>query len=135
MFPFHISYYFLDSFFFSMRRRQTRCPLVTGVQTCALPIYQADDPFHVVQGIGDTSSHRRGQTAKALVLTAEVVMDEVQRQHVEVVLQLLAESVGQAGEPTHTHPHGEVLALHMGRADMALIGVALNRALLSALAD
>src|SRR3546814_1640125 len=70
---------------------------------------QADDPFHVVQGIGDTSSHRRGQTAKALVLTAEVVMDEVQRQHVEVVLQLLAESVGQAGEPTHTHPHGEVL--------------------------
>src|SRR3546814_3808302 len=96
---------------------------------------QADDPCHVVQGIGDTSSHRRGQTAKALVLTAEVVMDEVQRQHVEVVLQLLAESVGQAGEPTHTHPHGEVLALHMGRADMALIGVALNRALLSALAD
>src|SRR3546814_18819668 len=26
-------------FFFSSRRRQTRCALVTGVQTCALPIY------------------------------------------------------------------------------------------------
>src|SRR3546814_2673982 len=25
-------------FFFSSRRRQTRCALVTGVQTCALPI-------------------------------------------------------------------------------------------------
>src|SRR3546814_4749941 len=25
--------------FFSSRRRQTRCALVTGVQTCALPIY------------------------------------------------------------------------------------------------
>src|SRR3546814_5824053 len=29
----------LYSFFFSSRRRHTRCALVTGVQTCALPIY------------------------------------------------------------------------------------------------
>src|SRR3546814_3526044 len=28
----------LDVFFFSSRRRHTRCALVTGVQTCALPI-------------------------------------------------------------------------------------------------
>src|SRR3546814_10708346 len=27
-------------FFFSSRRRHTRCALVTGVQTCALPIYR-----------------------------------------------------------------------------------------------
>src|SRR3546814_10305590 len=27
-----------DDFFFSSRRRHTRCALVTGVQTCALPI-------------------------------------------------------------------------------------------------
>src|SRR3546814_2468061 len=31
------------SFFFSSRRRHTRCALVTGVQTCALPIYEPDD--------------------------------------------------------------------------------------------
>src|SRR3546814_18834341 len=31
-------------FFFSSRRRHTRCALVTGVQTCALPIY--DLRFH-----------------------------------------------------------------------------------------
>src|SRR3546814_10756649 len=30
--------YFLLLFFFSSRRRHTRCALVTGVQTCALPI-------------------------------------------------------------------------------------------------
>src|SRR3546814_8868041 len=30
--------YFLFLFFFSSRRRHTRCALVTGVQTCALPI-------------------------------------------------------------------------------------------------
>src|SRR3546814_14989035 len=27
-------------FFFASRRRQTRCALVTGVQTCALPIFE-----------------------------------------------------------------------------------------------
>src|SRR3546814_376243 len=33
--------FFLVFFFFSSRRRHTRCALVTGVQTCALPIYLA----------------------------------------------------------------------------------------------
>src|SRR3546814_9277855 len=31
-------------FFFSSRRRHTRCALVTGVQTCALPIYPVAKP-------------------------------------------------------------------------------------------
>src|SRR3546814_3564030 len=33
---------FLCFFFFSSRRRHTRCALVTGVQTCALPISLRD---------------------------------------------------------------------------------------------
>src|SRR3546814_1043693 len=33
------SFSLLLFFFFSSRRRHTRCALVTGVQTCALPIY------------------------------------------------------------------------------------------------
>src|SRR3546814_18948116 len=41
------------SFFFSSRRRHTRCALVTGVQTCALPIFW-DDPY---------SNHNGGQNA------------------------------------------------------------------------
>src|SRR3546814_3989086 len=32
---------FIVFFFFSSRRRHTRCALVTGVQTCALPILLA----------------------------------------------------------------------------------------------
>src|SRR3546814_5786932 len=32
------TYAFFMCFFFSSRRRHTRCALVTGVQTCALPI-------------------------------------------------------------------------------------------------
>src|SRR3546814_1357601 len=34
-------------FFFSSRRRHTRCALVTGVQTCALPISKASMAVHV----------------------------------------------------------------------------------------
>src|SRR3546814_4610332 len=36
---------FLVCFFFSSRRRHTRCALVTGVQTCALPISQKSPKF------------------------------------------------------------------------------------------
>src|SRR3546814_9936118 len=32
--------FFTVLFFFSSRRRHTRCALVTGVQTCALPIFR-----------------------------------------------------------------------------------------------
>src|SRR3546814_8445094 len=40
----------LEFFFFSSRRRHTRCALVTGVQTCALPIY-GDAPPREVHGL------------------------------------------------------------------------------------
>src|SRR3546814_7546535 len=36
-------------FFFSSRRRHTRCALVTGVQTCALPICDEGALEHAVQ--------------------------------------------------------------------------------------
>src|SRR3546814_7889365 len=38
MFGFCMYLFLLFLFFFSSRRRHTRCALVTGVQTCALPI-------------------------------------------------------------------------------------------------
>src|SRR3546814_10283967 len=36
---------YIICFFFSSRRRHTRCALVTGVHTCALPIYHRS--FHL----------------------------------------------------------------------------------------
>src|SRR3546814_4167943 len=36
-------------FFFSSRRRHTRSALVTGVQTCALPIFPPGDGVHAPQ--------------------------------------------------------------------------------------
>src|SRR3546814_271877 len=38
-------------FFFSSRRRHTRCALVTGVQTCALPIYVWDSVESVSRAV------------------------------------------------------------------------------------
>src|SRR3546814_8890552 len=38
----HYSFLHQFFFFFSSRRRHTRCALVTGAQTCALPISQKD---------------------------------------------------------------------------------------------
>src|SRR3546814_6745329 len=38
LFKFYFQVAVLFFFFFSSRRRHTRCALVTGVQTCALPI-------------------------------------------------------------------------------------------------
>src|SRR3546814_4139130 len=38
--------YVMFMFFFSSRRRHTRCALVTGVQTCALPISHICDSLH-----------------------------------------------------------------------------------------
>src|SRR3546814_7649280 len=35
-------------FFFSSRRRHTRCALVTGVQTCALPIFLSVNNIEVI---------------------------------------------------------------------------------------
>src|SRR3546814_10451957 len=37
-------------FFFSSRRRHTRCALVTGVQTCALPIFAQSRNGQVADG-------------------------------------------------------------------------------------
>src|SRR3546814_7864360 len=42
-------YFLLYFFFFSSRRRHTRCALVTGVQTCALPIWPSRTPRNPFQ--------------------------------------------------------------------------------------
>src|SRR3546814_6893982 len=46
-------------FFFSSRRRHTRCALVTGVQTCALPIYFVEPT--VFAGCRDDMAIVRGE--------------------------------------------------------------------------
>src|SRR3546814_4488568 len=47
-------------FFFSSRRRHTRCALVTGVQTCALPI------FAQVKVLGRSTEEARARAGSLL---------------------------------------------------------------------
>src|SRR3546814_2374594 len=61
--------------FFSSRRRHTRCALVTGVQTCALPISLAnvDSVNLTIPGIGGHGAYPH--TAKdPIVLASAIVM-------------------------------------------------------------
>src|SRR3546814_7789783 len=53
-------------FFFSSRRRNTRCALVTGVQTCALPIF-IDAADLIVVGVRERPFDRIGVPLAALV--------------------------------------------------------------------
>src|SRR3546814_16905044 len=87
-------------FFFSSRRRHTRCALVTGVQTCALPIF-----------------HRLARDATALFLAGY----EMQRTHVVQAVRELDQQhadVLRHGE----HQLAEVLRL------LALVGLQLELA-------
>src|SRR3546814_7434377 len=60
-----MTFLFLVVFFVSSRRRHTRCALVTGVQTCALPIY----PLTAVL-TGDASLRRRPMARVTAPLSA-----------------------------------------------------------------
>src|SRR3546814_6562002 len=52
------------AFFFSSRRRHTRCALVTGVQTCALPIWAATQHVWKLQRCVEKHAQRRNQTCR-----------------------------------------------------------------------
>src|SRR3546814_2935440 len=58
-------------FFFSSRRRHTRCALVTGVQTCALPISQVD-----IDGPCESEIARVGKIDTRAVTTVEATGNE-----------------------------------------------------------
>src|SRR3546814_3764085 len=49
---FHYLFCYGVFFFFSSRRRHTRCALVTGVQTCALPISSVAQVIDAVRRYG-----------------------------------------------------------------------------------
>src|SRR3546814_9767769 len=63
---------FVSFFFFSSRRRHTRCALVTGVQTCALPIYPISTLLLAMLAVPLSRSRPR-QGRYARMLTALIV--------------------------------------------------------------
>src|SRR3546814_2909193 len=76
---------FVLCFFLSSRRRHTRCALVTGVQTCALPIWK-NQMNDIPQDTGDL-----------LTLTADIVAAHVGNNSVAISdLSLLINNVHSA---------------------------------------
>src|SRR3546814_8363932 len=55
-------------FFFSSRRRHTRCALVTGVQTCALPIWPRSPHF---RANSSSSMTRRSNASRSICSPVE----------------------------------------------------------------
>src|SRR3546814_18638581 len=96
-------------FFCSSRRRHTRCALVTGVQTCALPIYVDD------QARGDLDrGARKLRVDAALEAVAGVGMqaelaaaaDDRRRREVRGFEEHVLRGIGDAGIAA-THPPGQ----------------------------
>src|SRR3546814_3011795 len=73
-------------FFFSSRRRHTSCALVTGVQTCALPIFCRLQSRAAVRGDAQGADRRLGRGERCrvragLAVAAGLVFSETRRGH------------------------------------------------------
>src|SRR3546814_1018635 len=76
-------------FFFSSRRRHTRCALVTGVQTCALPILDAAQDF--AEALASCKREAAASFGDDRVLLEKYVLNP---RHIEV--QVFGDSHGNA---------------------------------------
>ena len=56
----------------------------------------------------------------------EIIVAKVQSTSRFEILQLLRERISKPCEPSHLHPHGEVLPLHMRRADVGFVRPAIS---------
>src|SRR3546814_1503618 len=65
-------------FFFASRRRHTRCALVTGVQTCALPICRAQE----LDELGDRLQAQQAQLEQ-LREEQEQALSDLKDQHAQ----------------------------------------------------
>src|SRR3546814_235953 len=63
------------SFFFSSRRRHTRCALVTGVQTCALPIFPPSSTSTIDQS-GDDNSVTVSQNTQTQLFSNDSIVSQ-----------------------------------------------------------
>src|SRR3546814_15101782 len=71
----------MSCLFFSSRRRHTRCALVTGVQTCALPIYLVGQAEHGPDSPAWLVTLDRGLAEAVMALMPDVIdsLPETQR--------------------------------------------------------
>src|SRR3546814_1510730 len=84
----------LCCFFFSSRRRHTRCALVTGVQTCALPISLLLRPIGGRQWQTMLRPARRLKPGDAITFDGGIRAEMVERSGDQLVLQFARDDAG-----------------------------------------
>src|SRR3546814_8361092 len=110
---------YVSSFFFSSRRRHTRCALVTGVQTCALPICQARTLLEFQLCYGVLVGIAAGSFFAPLIATVSSWFDENRGLAVALV------SVGMGVAPLTISPFTAWLITHMDWSHAQLVVAAL----------
>src|SRR3546814_6813294 len=88
----------ISDFFFASRRRQTSCALVTGVQTCALPITDADCQAMLLIAIA------RGSTAGGTILGAIALLARPEKTRATPCSAARPHSTGSVNPSLHVHP-------------------------------
>src|SRR3546814_1977412 len=99
-------------FFFSSRRRHTRCALVTGVQTCALPICTHTGSSEI-SSAADDLARRTEQQAAALQQTSAAMND---------VTASVRDTAQSAAQVSHTVAEAEKEAIRGGEVVKQAIG-------------
>src|SRR3546814_2383815 len=114
-----------DCFFCSSRRRHTRCALVTGVQTCALPIYRGHGDI-AYQAVTVAPADIEGAVVNLLRLhDAETAMlfcatrDNVRRLHASLVERGFS-AVALSGEHSQNERNQALQALRDRRAKVCV---------------
>src|SRR3546814_6573964 len=88
-------------FFFSSRRRHTRCSLVTGVQTCALPIFTSGYlPLSAVMvgtRVADVLWEKGGEFARGFTYSGHPVPCAVALENIAIIEEedLVARAIGR----------------------------------------
>src|SRR3546814_1759661 len=86
----------VEFFFVSSRRRHTRCALVTGVQTCALPICRRRCPCRVSPVTNEKENRMHIKLFRAL--KAANLSDDAAAEVVEAMEEYIAVQVQEANK-------------------------------------
>src|SRR3546814_2158682 len=104
-------------FFFSSRRRHTRCALVTGVQTCALPISERIPPLAHATGtpvVDNTNIQTAGPRGPALLQDIWLI-EKMAHFDREVIPERRMHAKGWGAHGTFTVTH-DITRYKIGRA-------------------
>src|SRR3546814_10595511 len=94
-------------FFFSSRRRHTRCALVTGVQTCALPIFESakqEARVTIPKDSKDTKSAPEIRIQENIFPDDEPRLSFTRRSDVEIKVRLSEDQLGVQDSGFSTTP-------------------------------